>query len=241
MEDKGKIINSMITLLNYARFHSMFKVSFLIEAKNEDIEDYIKSTVDEVDENGHALIKEVYENKVKAEIDKFHASEYYNMLYKRSKIVITWGITTDMISFDFIGKLVCGLDKSLPKNYTFIGDFKLVGHETIYFPTDVLECECHSNDHSYTIKYDDTFGDRCVYIEPHLTSGNFWHRLKYAVKYLFGWKCRYGCFDEIVISSINYLPLKNAVSFIESFCPPLDLTKIKEALEKRKETLKNKE
>ena len=64
MEDKGKIINSMITLLNYARFHSMFKVSFLIEAKNEDIEDYIKSTVDEVDENGHALIKEVYENSI---------------------------------------------------------------------------------------------------------------------------------------------------------------------------------
>lgn len=81
---------------------------------------------------------------------------------------------------------------------------------------EILECACHSVDHSYIISYDEWDDANWVYIEPHLSTGSFWHRLKYAVKYLFGWKCRYGCFDEIIITEENYQPLKHLVDFIES-------------------------
>lgn len=81
---------------------------------------------------------------------------------------------------------------------------------------EILECECYSLDHSYIITYDDWDNENCVYIEPHLSTGGFWHRLKYAVKYLFGWKCRYGCFDEIIITKKNYQPFKNLVDYIEN-------------------------
>lgn len=81
---------------------------------------------------------------------------------------------------------------------------------------EILECECRSIDHSYIIRgdeYDD--GEKVVYIEPHLSTGGIFHRLKYAIKYIFGWKCRYGCFDEIIITEKNYEPLKKIIDFLE--------------------------
>lgn len=81
---------------------------------------------------------------------------------------------------------------------------------------EVLDCACHSIDHAYIITFDKDFGnENIVYIEPHLTDGGFWHRLKYAIKYLFGWKSRYGCFDEIIITKSNYQPLKDIINHIE--------------------------
>lgn len=82
--------------------------------------------------------------------------------------------------------------------------------------TEVLKCVCHSADHCYIINFDEWDNEKTVYIEPHLSTGGFWHRLKYAFKYLFGWKCRYGCFDEIIISKDNYHPLKKIVQYLES-------------------------
>lgn len=85
--------------------------------------------------------------------------------------------------------------------------------------SDILECLCKSPDHMYIIKFDDgnkEYGwDKEVYIEPHLSTGNFWFRLKKGLKYIFGFKCRYGDFDEIVIDKTNYQPLKKIVEFFE--------------------------
>lgn len=77
---------------------------------------------------------------------------------------------------------------------------------------EILECACYSNEHMYVIGY---IEDKLVYISPHLQSKSFWYRLKYAIKYIFGYKCMFGCFDEILISKSNYKPLKNIVEFIE--------------------------
>ena len=81
---------------------------------------------------------------------------------------------------------------------------------------EILDCACYSIEHAYIITFDKDFdNENMVYINPHLTDGGFWHRLKYAFKYLFGWKSRYGCFDEIIINKTNYQPLKHIINYIE--------------------------
>ena len=63
---------------------------------------------------------------------------------------------------------------------------------------EIFVCECHSLEHQFAIWYDDEIKE--LYIEPHLTSKSFFYRIKYAFKYIFGYKCRFGAFDEIIIN-----------------------------------------
>jgi hypothetical protein len=82
---------------------------------------------------------------------------------------------------------------------------------------DLILCSCNSADHLYIVRYDE--GDenwgKNVYIEPHLQTGGFFERLKIGLKYIFGWKCRYGDFDEIIIDEDNYHTFKKIVDFFE--------------------------
>lgn len=235
MEWYSKVINSMITLLNYSRILPTFKVLFLIEAKNEDIEDWYRKNTPLTDKNGQSYTDEEYKKKQQERIDFFHSSKYYNQIYGVSKVVMTAEFEPNSITFDIVKRIICGTDDSLPNGYTFLGDFKMANNSWDYNKknAEVLECECYSDEHSYIIKYD-AFDDddRTVYINPHLSDCGLWHRLKYAIQYIFGHKSKYGCFDEILISAQNYQPLKNVVSYIESFTPEPEL-------EKYKETLKN--
>ena len=70
-------------------------------------------------------------------------------------------------------------------------------------------CECHSLEHQLHFWYDDE--DKNVYTEVHLVKYGFFNRVKYALKYIFGYKCRFGAFDEFIFK-------------------PEDLTKLKEYL-----------
>ena len=58
-------------------------------------------------------------------------------------------------------------------------------------------CNCHSMDHQYSFWWDDDI--KQLYAEPHLTTyRNFFQRLWYGLKYVFGYKSRYGAFDEML-------------------------------------------
>lgn len=60
-------------------------------------------------------------------------------------------------------------------------------------------CECSSLEHFMRISYEPDF-DECVYVTIHLSSLSFWQRLKLGIRYILGYKSRYGNFEEIVLS-----------------------------------------
>lgn len=66
---------------------------------------------------------------------------------------------------------------------------------------DLVLCEANCNEHQIIIKYDDDIDWENVYISYHLQNFGFWKRLKYAVKYLFGYKSQYGNWGELVLSA----------------------------------------
>ena len=67
-----------------------------------------------------------------------------------------------------------------------------------------LECECHSDEHMHIYRLDlDDPAYPVVYITHHLCPYGFWGRLVAAVKYLFGYRCKFGDFDESIIQNVE--------------------------------------
>lgn len=61
-------------------------------------------------------------------------------------------------------------------------------------------CECGSLEHQVIFWYDDEpEGFDSLYMEVHLVRWGFWRRVKVAIKYIFGYRSRYGEFDSIII------------------------------------------
>lgn len=76
---------------------------------------------------------------------------------------------------------------------------------------DLFLCECGSSEHQFILQLFD-WGKDEKYIEQnpeenltftmsvHLSTQGFWNRLVRGVKYIFGYKCRYGDWDEIILT-----------------------------------------
>lgn len=62
-------------------------------------------------------------------------------------------------------------------------------------------CNCGSVEHQFLISYwNDHEGWDETYVEIHLTKQwPIWRRIVLAVKYIFGYQCRYGAFQEVVL------------------------------------------
>ena len=67
-------------------------------------------------------------------------------------------------------------------------------------------CECHSLEHQMHFWYDDELQQ--VYTEVHLVKCGFFVRVKYALKYIFGYKSQYGAFDEFLFKPKDLKKLK---------------------------------
>ena len=61
----------------------------------------------------------------------------------------------------------------------------------------VLICDCNSTEHQIVIYPEDE--DGLVYCHIYLTNYGFWRRLKAGLKYIFGYKCRFGQWDEFIL------------------------------------------
>ena len=70
--------------------------------------------------------------------------------------------------------------------------------------SDVLLCQCGSLEHQLWFYYDDDSEYPLVAVEIHLAKYGFWKRLKYAIKYLFGYQSRYGAFDEMILKPEDF-------------------------------------
>lgn len=69
--------------------------------------------------------------------------------------------------------------------------------------TEVIFCRCHSPEHQIILNYwpDDKPNEKELYVSIHLNNyDNFLRRLWIGLKYAFGYRCKYGNWDEIIIS-----------------------------------------
>ena len=69
-----------------------------------------------------------------------------------------------------------------------------------------IVCECFSLEHLVCLSYFE--GDDEAYIHIHLAQETFWTRVWHALKYIFGYRCRYGDFDEFLIGPKNVTQFK---------------------------------
>lgn len=76
----------------------------------------------------------------------------------------------------------------------------------------ILICSCGSTDHQVVFFKDNKYPD--VYMHVHLVNRSFWYRLKYGIKYIFGYKSRYGAWDEFVLTHQHVEQLLDVVDHL---------------------------
>ena len=75
----------------------------------------------------------------------------------------------------------------------------------------IFICDCHSLEHLVAFWYD--IDDKVLYIEPRLvTHRNFFKRLWVGVKYVFGYKSRFGEFDEFILGIDSQKELRDILN-----------------------------
>ena len=66
---------------------------------------------------------------------------------------------------------------------------------------EIIICDCGSAEHQVVLRYDDDKDlGRMVYVEIHLVPLVWYKRLWHGIKYIFGYKCCYGNFEEMILS-----------------------------------------
>lgn len=82
---------------------------------------------------------------------------------------------------------------------------------------DVILCDCNSSDHQVLVFYDKKDEDKNAYLNIHLTNNRgFMDRVKYAFKYIFGYKSRYGAWDEFILNPADADKFQAMVDFLRS-------------------------
>ena len=80
--------------------------------------------------------------------------------------------------------------------------------------TELFLCECHSPEHQFIVRYWDEDDAKEVYVDIHLTKAPFWQRVWYAIKYILGYQCKYGAFDEIILNPDDAERLQKVVNYL---------------------------
>lgn len=68
--------------------------------------------------------------------------------------------------------------------------------------TALVICKCSSSEHQMifrSFKNEDE-----IYVDVHLTDQGFFRRLKHGIKYIFGYKSKYGAWDEIILDKKEF-------------------------------------
>lgn len=81
--------------------------------------------------------------------------------------------------------------------------------------TEIMQCECSSMEHIVYFGYWDDEPE--VYVTIHLKKHRFWKRLKYAIKDLFGYQCKYGAFEEVLLGTKQYDKIMKIANHLKEF------------------------
>jgi hypothetical protein len=74
---------------------------------------------------------------------------------------------------------------------------------------ELLICSCGSLEHQIFFWQELEEKYPPIYAEVYLCERNFFRRLVYGIKYIFGYKCRYGAWEEFLFDDKNIDQLKN--------------------------------
>jgi hypothetical protein len=81
---------------------------------------------------------------------------------------------------------------------------------------ELLICECHSTDHQLIFLYDDDPAWDRVYVHVHLSpERGFWKRLWFGLKYAFGYRSKYGDFDEMVLNPDDAVKIQRVATHLK--------------------------
>lgn len=75
----------------------------------------------------------------------------------------------------------------------------------------ILTCKCSSAEH--TLLFESMDGD--IYVSMFLSELPLFKRIILAIKYIFGYKCRYGHYEEIILDKSNIKELKEIINYLE--------------------------
>lgn len=75
-------------------------------------------------------------------------------------------------------------------------------------------CDCENTEHQIIFSWFEDDDVANVYATIHLCKKSFWKRLKYGIKYIFGYKCRYGAFDEFIFCPDDARKLKKIARWL---------------------------
>lgn len=81
---------------------------------------------------------------------------------------------------------------------------------------DLFICQCYNTEHQLIFSYfPEEKGD--VYVSVHLTPEyRIWKRIWIAIKYIFGYKCKFGHFDEFIFKRTDADKLQSVVNYLKS-------------------------
>lgn len=97
---------------------------------------------------------------------------------------------------------------------------KVDGYYLVNYLADMIKeffiCQCNNTEHQLVFKYfeNDIGGD--VYVEVHLVPDSFWNRIKNAIKYIFGYRSKYGDFDEFIFKKEDANKLQSVVDYLKA-------------------------
>ena len=86
---------------------------------------------------------------------------------------------------------------------------------------DILICSCHSTDHQMILLYDEDINESgksypMCYVHVLLNKLSFFKRLKYGIKYIFGYRCKYGAFDEFIFKPEDAYKIQRLANYLKS-------------------------
>lgn len=80
----------------------------------------------------------------------------------------------------------------------------------------VFVCKCSSMEHILIASwFPNETKDKSVYVSIHLKNDGLFQRIKQAIKHIFGYKCKYGNFEEVILGEKHIPQLKEIISYLE--------------------------
>jgi hypothetical protein len=80
----------------------------------------------------------------------------------------------------------------------------------------IFVCSCNSTEHQIVLHPHEDQISREVFVHIHLVRKSFWYRLKYGLKYIFGYKCRFGAWDEFILERKHVKGLEELTDFLKN-------------------------
>jgi hypothetical protein len=74
-------------------------------------------------------------------------------------------------------------------------------------------CSCNFSEHLLILHFNKD--DKEIYLEYHLCSLPFWKRVIIGIKYILGYRSKYGEYGEFIISKDNYKQFKEILTFLK--------------------------